>query len=84
MWLTATIGGLGLFLLMSRPTRETESSPFWGGQRLEGSPDSFAAAATHLPTRQVGGEAQMARWLRPSVQAARHAESDRHRRLADD
>jgi hypothetical protein len=84
IWLTATIGGLGLFLLLSRPTQQTDGSPPWDALRRVRSPDNLIDAAMRLPTRQAGGEEQMARWLRPSVQAARHAQSDRHRSRADD
>lgn len=83
-WLTATLGGLGLFLLLSRPARESEWPPLGGVQRMQGPSDSVPDAGMHVPTRHVDGEAQIARWLRPSVQAARHAQSDRHRSLADD
>lgn len=84
IWLTATIGGLGLFVLLSRPTQQADGSPPWDPLRRVSSPDSLIDAAMRLPTRQAGGEEQMARWLRPSVQAARYAQSDRHRSRADD
>jgi hypothetical protein len=76
LWVTATIGGLALFVLLN-----------WGGRRNEGrvldvvsSPARPASAAIPRPfqqARRAGGEEQVARWLRPSVQAARYADPGR-------
>jgi len=41
-------------------------------------------AAPRVSAALPRGEAQMPRWLRPSVQAARYAEPGRYRRQADD
>ena len=83
IWLMATVGGLGLFLLLTRHARGLESSAPSGSPMLvDRSPTPQAAprVSAALPR----GEAQMPRWLRPSVQAARYAEPGRYRRQADD
>jgi hypothetical protein len=86
IWLMATIGGLGLFLLLNRRAprsdglaladRPTPSMAMERGATQQAVP----LGATSTPR----GEAQMARWLRPSVQAARYAEPGRYPRQADE
>ena len=82
----ATIGGLGLFVLLSRPARESEGSTLSGAPLSAAAVDRAAApqAVPRVRAAQPRGEAQMARWLRPSVQAARYAEPGRYRRQAGD
>jgi len=79
-WLAATAGGLTLFFVMSRGHREfaLAGSPAGGGFAAPG--DTASPAASPSETRmqrrlaaQAGGEKQLPRWLRPSVQAARYA-----------
>jgi hypothetical protein len=85
IWLMATVGGLGLFLLLSRPVRRSEGSPAVAGVSAQPpTPDRAPEGAPHQATRQPRGEAQMARWLRPSVQAARYAQPGRDLPEPDD
>jgi len=86
VWLVATLGGLGLFLILNRPTRQLESSASPAGAAGQPRPLDRAPpeSTPRAPTRQARGEAQMARWLRPSVQAARYAQPGRDRPYADD
>jgi len=84
IWLMATVGGLGLFLLLNRPPRQFESSQPAPGAGPQPRPmDGPHEPAPRPSTRQGRGEAQMARWLRPSVQAARYAQPGRDRISAD-
>ena len=85
VWLVATVGGLGLFLLLNRPPRQLGSSSPVRGATLQPMVSDRASPEPHArPTpRQPRGEAQMARWLRPSVQAARHAQPGRYSSVPD-
>ncbi len=79
VWLIATAGGLCLFVLLSRPTNGLDlSGPTGAIAMRQNGPDSSAAGEPRV-RRLVGDEAQMPRWLRPSVQAARHADPRRDR-----
>ncbi len=73
-WLVTTVAGLALFLAMGRG-----SVPLVGGVRRQSDPDHPdagppASDGRPAPRRrmQTGDESQIPRWLRPSVQAARH------------
>jgi hypothetical protein len=75
-WLIATAGGLGLLLLLSRRKLEMPGAAL-AAPRHETDP-----AAWHTPhpiTSHDRGEEGMPRWLRPSVQAARNAQTDTRR-----
>jgi len=73
-WLVATAGGLALFLAMGRGT-----VPLAAGatrQSDDDHPDAGPPASGGPPAprrrMQTADESQIPRWLRPSVQAARH------------
>jgi len=81
IWLMATVGGLGLFLLLSRRAPRLENLGTLGRQSPPLSAPGRGVTQQAVPRRVTSpprGEAQMARWLRPSVQAARHAEPGRY------
>jgi hypothetical protein len=86
IWLLATIGGLGLLLLLNRQPPRSDGLALAGhptapmAMERGVTPQAVRRGATSTPR----GEAQMARWLRPSVQAARYAEPGRYPRQADD
>jgi hypothetical protein len=82
VWLTATACGLVLFLFLNRRAPQFESPVFDGMSPVRTS--GLGMSAPHRPIRRTGGEEQMARWLRPSVQAARHADPGRDGPLPDD
>jgi len=82
IWLIATVGGLCLFMALSRPVRQFESVPQSEPvAMLSQDPDQTVVEALIVPA--AAGEGRMPRWLRPSVQAARHAEPGRERRRGD-
>lgn len=81
-WLTATAGGLALFVFLSRRAPQIDG-PILEMASASGRPSSTATPTPYRPTPRTGGEAQVARWLRPSVQAARYADRGRDS-LADD
>jgi hypothetical protein len=83
VWLTATAGGLVLFLFLNQRATRFES-PVFDGMSSPVRTSSLGMSAPHRPARRTGGEEQMARWLRPSVQAARHADPGRDGPLPDD
>jgi hypothetical protein len=81
-WLTATAGGLALFIFLTRRAPQIEG-PILEMASVSSRPSSTSAPAPYRPTLRIGDEGQMARWLRPSVQAARHVDPG-HSRPADD
>lgn len=81
IWLVATAGGLGLFMALSRPARQFEPWPQAAASLSSQEPGNPAADIMLMP--QAAGEGKLPRWLRPSVQAARHAEPGRERRRSD-
>src|SRR3990172_4575438 len=82
IWLIATTGGLCLFMVLSRPAPQPESWPVTAtGALPQQEPDHATVGA--LMVSQEGGEGRLPRWLRPSVQAARHAEPGRAPRRGD-
>lgn len=79
VWLIATAGGLCLFVLLSRPTGEPDLFGPTGALAMRQNGLDPSAAGEPMVRRLAGDEAQMPRWLRPSVQAARHADPRRDR-----
>jgi hypothetical protein len=86
IWLMATIGGLGLFVLLNRQARSLDGMAISGRPALPGTMERGVTqqAVPRGTTSTPRGEAQMARWLRPSVQAARYAQPGRYPRHAGD
>lgn len=76
LWLMATIAGMFLFLFMMRRGRRDERHPVTGALADD---DGALPAALGVGTAALANgetsleEAQMPRWRRPSLQAARHA-----------
>jgi hypothetical protein len=81
-WLTATAGGLALFVFLSRRAPHIEG-PILEMASASGRPSSTVIPAPHRPTLHASGETEVARWLRPSVQAARYADPGRRSRADD-
>lgn len=86
-WITATAGGLALFLLLA-PRRRTQSEPALavadnGPTKLEAElapdPPPSAQQSDLVPPEEVN----VPRWLRPSVQAARQGTRSSTRRFED-
>jgi hypothetical protein len=86
-WITATAGGLALFLLLA-PRRRTQSEPALAvaGHGLttaeaEAAPDpaQVVQPSDLVPPEEVN----VPRWLRPSVQAARQGTRSNTRRFED-
>jgi hypothetical protein len=82
-WLTATAAGLAFFAFLSRRAPQVEG-PVLDYVPSPARAPEVGAPAPYRPTRRTGGEAQMPRWLRPSVQAARYADPGRDGLLAED
>jgi hypothetical protein len=86
-WITATAGGLALFLLLA-PRRRTRSEPALAvaGHGMttpeeEAAPDP--AQVLQQPDLVPSNEVNIPRWLRPSVQAARQGTRSNTRRFED-
>jgi hypothetical protein len=89
-WATATLGGLALFLYLAPRRRQPHQPAYADAGAAE-----LASASAHAPRSPAEAElspnaippdeAKLPRWLRPSVQAARHDErgSRGTRRLGD-
>jgi len=77
IWLIATVGGLGLFMLLNRRSVLPEAGAAPAATAYAAAP--AAQHAPHAVTSHDRGEEDMPRWLRPSVQAARHAQTDTRR-----
>jgi len=83
LWLTATAGGLALFVFLSRRDRQDEG-PVLDAVSAPARSTSVAMPRPYQQARRTGGEEQVARWLRPSVQAARYADPGRDGLGSDD
>ena len=77
LWLLATIAGMFLFLLILRRGRRDERNPVIGAQPEDSEhlPAAIGAGTAAAVARGETSpeEAEMPRWRRPSLQAARHA-----------
>jgi hypothetical protein len=86
-WITATAGGLALFLLLA-PRRRTQGEPSLAvaGHGLT-TPEAEAAPDPAQAVQQSdvvpSNEVNIPRWLRPSVQAARQGTRSNTRRFED-
>jgi hypothetical protein len=79
-WATATAGGLAFFLYLA-PRRRRQRQPAFAAA-AGGDAAGASLASNRPPAREhhsdlAPDEAKLPRWLRPSVQAARHDERDR-------
>ena len=81
-WTITTIGGLGLFMFLA-PRRRTPLAPSAAAAMSMGTADAPPSPAPMEPEPRVSkerssdDEANMPRWLRPSVQAARQGDGAR-------
>lgn len=80
LWLVITGGGLAMFAYLSREARQLGGAPGPAMALALSGSTSANAAPQRRPVRLADDEANMPRWLRPSVQAARHAQPGRERR----
>jgi hypothetical protein len=86
-WITATAGGLALFLLLA-PRRRTQSEPALavaghGMTTPEAEPAPDPAQVVQQSDLVPSNEVNIPRWLRPSVQAARQGTRSNTRRFED-
>lgn len=71
-WATATAGGLALFLYLAPRRRRQRQPAFAGAEAGASLSSSHASPARERQSDLPPDEAKLPRWLRPSVQAARH------------
>jgi hypothetical protein len=71
-WATATAGGLALFLYLAPRRRQQRQPAFAHAEAGASLPSNHPSPARERQSDLPPDEAKLPRWLRPSVQAARH------------